>query len=110
MAKSKEEERNSLLVNVKKINPDAKLPTYAHDTDACFDLYAAETKIVEPGETVTIGTGLVFEIPEGHEMQIRPRSGISRKTKVRLPNSPGIIDSGYRGEVGIIIELSLIHI
>lgn len=53
---------------------------------------------------MTIPTGLAVEIPEGYEIQIRPRSGISKRTKLRLPNTPGTIDSDYRGEIGILIE------
>lgn len=57
-----------------------------------------------PGETVLVGTGLSFEIPLGFELQVRPRSGMSLKTKLRVSNSPGTIDSDYRGEVKIIID------
>lgn len=96
-----------MQLKVQLVNPNAKLPTYANPGDACFDLYAAEECVVRPGETVNVGTGLVMEIPEGYEVQIRPRSGISKKTPIRLPNAPGTIDSGYRGEVGVLLWNSL---
>ncbi|MDC2863844.1 dUTP diphosphatase [Bacillus sp. BP-3] len=91
-----------LRVKVKKINKDVELPKYAREFDAGFDLVAAENMVIEPGETRVINTGLAFEIPLGFELQVRPRSGISRKTKLRVVL--GTIDSGYRGEVGVIIE------
>lgn len=91
-----------LRVKVKKLNKDVELPKYAREFDAGFDLVAAEDVIIKPGETKVISTGLAFEIPPGYEMQIRPRSGMSRKTKLRVVL--GTIDSGYRGEVGVIAD------
>lgn len=89
-------------VNIKRLSPDAQIPQYAHASDACFDLVAAEDVIIEPGKTTLVKTGLVFEIPEGYEMQIRPRSGITLKTKLRV--QLGTVDAGYRGEVGVIVD------
>ncbi|QAV85195.1 deoxyuridine 5'-triphosphate nucleotidohydrolase [Bacillus subtilis] len=89
-------------VNIKRLSPDAQTPTYAHATDAGFDLVAAADVIIEPGETACVPTGLAFEIPEGFEMQIRPRSGITLKTKLRV--QIGTVDAGYRGEVGVIVD------
>ncbi|MGF2820199.1 dUTP diphosphatase [Bacillus subtilis] len=89
-------------VNIKRLSPDAQTPTYAHATDAGFDLVAAEDVIIEPGETACVPTGLAFEIPEGYEMQIRPRSGIMLKTPLRV--QLGTVDAGYRGEVGVIVD------
>lgn len=91
-------------VKIKRLHPDAFTPRYARHGDAGFDLYSTEDVIIEPGETKLIPTGLAFEIPPGFEMQIRPRSGISLKTKLRVANSPGTIDSGYRGEVKVMFE------
>ncbi|HEX2926472.1 MAG TPA: dUTP diphosphatase [Ruminiclostridium sp.] len=85
---------------------DAVLPKYANGGDAGMDVYAAESVTVAPGETVIVPTGLKVAIPEGYEIQVRPRSGISFKTPLRVPNSPGTIDSGYRDELGIIISNS----
>lgn len=82
---------------------DAILPKYANSGDAGMDVYAAEEMIIAPGETVIVPTGLKMAIPEGYEIQVRPRSGISFKTPLRLPNSPGTIDSGYRDELGVIM-------
>ncbi|MBN7743871.1 deoxyuridine 5'-triphosphate nucleotidohydrolase [Bacillus velezensis] len=89
-------------VNIKRLSPDAQIPAYAHATDAGFDLVAAEDVIIEPGETACVPTGLAFEIPEGYEMQIRPRSGITLKTPLRV--QLGTVDAGYRGEVGVIVD------
>lgn len=85
---------------------DAVLPKYANPGDAGMDVYAAESIMIAPGETVVVPTGLKVAIPEGYEIQVRPRSGISFKTPLRVPNSPGTIDSGYRDELGIIISNS----
>lgn len=68
-----------------------------------MDIYAAADVIVEPGKSVLVPTGLKMAIPVGYEVQIRPRSGISLKTPLRVPNAPGTIDSGYRDEVNVII-------
>ncbi|KJR67804.1 dUTP diphosphatase [Bacillus velezensis] len=89
-------------VNIKRLSPDAQIPAYAHATDAGFDLVAAEDVIIEPGATACVPTGLAFEIPEGYEMQIRPRSGITLKTPLRV--QLGTVDAGYRGEVGVIVD------
>ncbi|MGG4171368.1 deoxyuridine 5'-triphosphate nucleotidohydrolase [Bacillus safensis] len=89
-------------VNIKRLSADATTPTYAHTMDACFDLYAAEDVIIEPGEAALVPTGLAFEIPAGYEMQIRPRSGITLKTPLRV--QLGTVDSGYAGEVGVIVD------
>ncbi|MCP6682968.1 dUTP diphosphatase [Bacillus nakamurai] len=89
-------------VNIKRLSPHAQIPAYAHATDAGFDLVAAEDVIIEPGETKLVPTGLAFEIPEGYEMQIRPRSGITLKTPLRV--QLGTVDAGYRGEVGVIVD------
>ncbi len=84
----------------------AVLPAYARAGDAGMDVCAAEEVVIRPGETVIIPTGLKLAIPEGYEIQVRPRSGISYKTPLRLSNSPGTIDSGYRDELGIIMTNS----
>ena len=89
-------------IKVKKLHKDAVIPTKAHTSDAGIDLYALEDKIIEPGETALVKTGLAFELPEGFEMQIRPRSGITLKTKLRV--QLGTVDASYRGEVGVIVD------
>ncbi|HAA26006.1 MAG TPA: aminotransferase [Ruminiclostridium sp.] len=79
------------------------LPRYANTWDAGMDVCSAEDVIIRQGETVVVPTGLKFAIPEGYEIQVRPRSGISLRTPLRISNSPGTIDSGYRDELGIIV-------
>lgn len=91
-------------VGIIKLHPDAVIPSYATEGSAGFDLTSVEDCILEEGETVLIPTGLAFEIPQGYEIQIRPRSGLSLNTHLRIANSPGTIDSDYRGEVMIIAE------
>lgn len=82
---------------------NAIIPSYAKHGDAGMDVCAAEDAVLAPGETLIVPTGLKFAIPEGYEIQVRPRSGISVRTPLRISNSPGTIDSGYRDELGIII-------
>ena len=94
---------NEVNVYLEICREDAIIPTYANEGDAGMDVYAAEDVLIEPGETVIVPTGIKFAIPKGYEIQVRPRSGISYKTPLRIANSPGTIDSGYRGELGIII-------
>ncbi len=89
-------------VKVKRLHPDAVIPVKAHVSDAGLDLVAVEDTIIEPGETALIKTGLAFELPEGYEMQIRPRSGVTLKTKLRV--QLGTVDCNYRGEVGVIVD------
>jgi dUTP pyrophosphatase len=89
-------------VKIKRLHPDAVIPKYAHEGDAGFDLVAVEDTIIEPGETKLVRTGLAFELPPGYEIQVRPRSGISLKTKLRVVL--GTVDSGFRGEIGVIVD------
>src|SRR5690625_7042344 len=92
-----------LKIGFKRLNDDAILPTKAHPTDSGFDLYAsAEDVIIEPGETVVVPTGIAVELPKGFEAQVRPRSGITAKTKLRV--QLGTIDQDYRGEIGVIVD------
>lgn len=89
-------------LKVKKLHPDAIIPTRANPTDSGMDLYALENVDLNPGETKLIKTGITFEIPIGYEIQVRPRSGMSLKTKFRVANSPGTVDQSYRGDVSVI--------
>lgn len=93
-----------IQIPIQKIHPDAKIPAYAHPGDAAVDLYATEEIALQPGEQKIIPTGLKVEIPYGYALLIQPRSGLSAKTKLRICNTPGLIDSGYRGEIGVICE------
>ncbi len=99
-----EEKIDAVCVHIMRMRPTCVIPSYAHVHDAGMDLYAAEEVILQPGETKLIPTGLAMAIPEGYEAQIRPRSGISLRTMLRIPNSPGTIDSGYRDEICIIMH------
>lgn len=96
--------RELIDVKVQKIHEDAVIPEYAHATDAGADIYAIEDMVVKPHTTVLVRTGLKVAIPTGYEIQIRPRSGMSLKTAMRVANTPGTIDAGYRGEVCVIME------
>lgn len=88
-----------------KLEEDAQVPTYAHDTDACADLYALEDKVVNAHTYGNkIRTGVSIQLPEGWVAMIFPRSSIGAKTPFRLSNSVGIIDSGYRGELGVLFD------
>lgn len=86
-------------IRLKKVDERAKIPTYAHDGDACFDLYAIEDVTVGPLTPVMVRTGLAFEIPDGMVMKIYPRSSLAVKEHMMLANCVGVVDSGYRGEV-----------
>ena len=88
---------------VKRLRQYAKLPARAHPTDAGLDLFAVEACRIEPGRRATVGTGIAIELPAGTEGQIRPRSGLARNHGVTVLNAPGTIDSGYRGEIGVIL-------
>lgn len=90
-------------LKIKRINENAILPEYAHPGDSGMDLFSIERKRINPGEAVLIRTGLIIELPEGTEAQIRPRSGLALKNTVTVLNTPGTIDQGYRGEIGVIL-------
>lgn len=94
--------KTNLPIQIKKLKPDAIIPEYKKNGDAGFDLHCAQDTTIMPGHAAIIPTGLAFAIPVGYEMQIRMRSGASLRTPLILANAPGTIDSGYRGEVGII--------
>jgi dUTP pyrophosphatase len=90
-------------IQIMKVHQDAIIPHYAHHGDSGMDVYSIEDKILEPGETALIRTGLKLAVPENYEVQVRPKSGLALKHSVTLVNAPGTIDSGYRGEVGVIL-------
>lgn len=95
----------TLNIPVELCHSNAKLPTYAHDGDAGFDIYLPEDFTIKAGEHGKIAkTGLKMAIPKGYELQIRPRSGNSVKTNLRISNAPGTIDCGYRDEIGVICD------
>ena len=92
-----------MIVKIKQINPNAKIPTYGSEGAACFDFYACIDKpvTINPKSSVNLPTGLQFEIPEGYVMLMYSRSGHGFKNNLRFVNSVGVIDSDYRGEVRI---------
>lgn len=90
-------------LKVKLLAPGAQLPTRANPGDAGLDLYAAEAARVGPGERAMVGCGIALEVPEGHAALVLPRSGIAARHGIALVNSPGLIDSGYRGEVRVLL-------
>lgn len=90
-------------MKIKKLRQDAILPEYAHPGDAGFDLCSVSEVHLGPGEWDLIPTGLAVALPPGYELQVRPRSGLALKEGITVLNSPGTIDSGYRGEVGVIL-------
>lgn len=83
---------------------DSQVPTYAHDGDAGMDIRAAEDIVIKPREVKIIKTGIKIAVPKGVEIDVRPRSGLSAKTRLRVSNAPGTIDSGFKDEIGVIIE------
>ena len=110
---------NQVPVKIKRLRENAILPKYEHGSfdNSGMDLYAAAIAFLKdgkfeeyaggdiaPGETAIIKTGLAMAIPKGLELQVRPTSGNSLKTKLRVANSPGTVDASYRGEIGIIVE------
>jgi dUTP pyrophosphatase len=86
-----------------RLSENATLPTRANEGDAGLDLYAAEGARISPGGRVSVGTGLAVAIPQGLAGLVLPRSGLALKHGISLVNSPGLIDSGYRGEVRVLL-------
>lgn len=97
-------EKRIIQIPIERCHPDARIPTYANVGDAGLDVYALEDITIHPGETKLIKTGIKVAIPYGYELQVRPKSGRALKTKFRVANTPGTIDSGYRDEIGVIID------
>lgn len=87
-----------------EVAEEVELPAYANEGDAGLDIYSPKEYTINPGETIIIPTGIKVAIPKGYAILIQPRSGQSVKTKLRIANTPGLIDSGYRDEIGVIIE------
>ena len=90
-------------VPVRRLRDDAVLPTQAYPGDAGLDLAACEGAILEPGERATVSTGIAVEIPEGYAGFVQPRSGLAMRHGIGVVNSPGLIDSGYRGEIRVVL-------
>ena len=88
-------------IEVRRLSPEAILPTYAKQGDSGLDLHSVEKTVLEPGEVRAVGTGIAVAIPDGYEGQVRPRSGLSCLGIIAIP---GTIDSGYRGEIKAILH------
>jgi len=94
---------SAVKLPIAKLKPEAILPSRAHEGDAGLDLYACETAHIGPGERWSVGTGIAVEIPAGHAGLVLPRSGLAKRHGISLVNSPGLIDSGYRGEIRVLL-------
>ena len=92
-----------MKLRVRRLSPDAIIPAYAHPGDAGLDLHAYEDVALDPGVACLVSTGVAIELPEATEAQVRPRSGLALKHSVTVLNTPGTIDEGYRGEVGVVL-------
>jgi dUTP pyrophosphatase len=92
-----------LRIRFQRIVPHACAPERAHEHDAGYDLRAAEDARIGPGERESVGTGIAVAIPEGFAGLVLPRSGLAARHGITLPNAPGLIDSGYRGEVRVLL-------
>lgn len=90
-------------VAVRRLRSDAELPEQAYDGDAGLDLAACDRIVLEPGERAVVTTGVAVEIPEGYAGFVQPRSGLAARHGIALVNSPGLIDSGYRGEIKVVL-------
>lgn len=90
-------------LRVQLLTETAKLPARQHEGDAGLDLFAAEKAHIGPGERWQVATGIAVEIPPGHAGLVLPRSGLARRHGISLVNAPGLIDSGYRGEVSVLL-------
>lgn len=94
-----------MQIRIQRVHPAAVLPVYTHGSheDAGMDLCAVEDVTLEPGVARLVPTGLTIELPPFYEAQVRPRSGLALKHAITMPNTPGTIDPGYRGEIRVIL-------
>lgn len=88
---------------IRKLRDDAVVPVRAYDGDAGLDLASCERVVVDPGERATVGTGLAVAIPDGYAGFVQPRSGLAAHHGITIVNTPGLVDSGYRGELRIVL-------
>lgn len=94
-----------------RLSNDAKVPEKARDGDACYDVFSVHDETLNPGEVKLFGLGFRVAVPDGWELLIRPRSGLALRSGITVLNTPGTIDSGYRGEVGVILyNAGTIHV
>ena len=90
-------------IKIKKLHKDAEIPKYQSMEAAGFDLHSIDELVLKAGDRVVVSTGLAFEIESGFEVQVRPRSGLALKNGISVLNTPGTIDSDYRGEIKVIL-------
>ena len=90
-------------VLVQRLDEGVALPSYAHPGDAGADLCTAVDAVLQPGERALVGTGLAVAIPEGYAGFVQPRSGLAARHGISVVNSPGLVDSGYRGELRVVL-------
>lgn len=92
-----------MTLRFRRLSEEAQPPTQAHEGDAGYDLYASESALLGPGQRASVGTGIAVAIPDGCAGLVLPRSGLARKHGIGLANAPGLIDSGYRGELRVLL-------
>ncbi len=90
-------------LSFRKLRDDAVVPSRAYDGDAGLDLASCERVLLEPGERATVGTGLAVAVPDGYAGFVQPRSGLASRHGITIVNAPGLVDSGYRGELRIVL-------
>ena len=96
--------RKKETVHIELCHKNAQIPKYSDSEDAGADVSLCEDLNIKAGEIKLVGLGIKVAVPKGYELQVRPRSGLSYKTKIRIPNSPGTIDTNYRDELKIILH------
>jgi len=95
---------NKYVLRFKKLHKDAEIPKYATPGSAGMDIKSIEDVIIGPGRTRIVSTGIAADIPDGYEIQVRPRSGLAAKHGITVLNSPGTVDSDYTGEIKVILH------
>ena len=92
-----------MTLRFRRLSAAARPPAQAHEGDAGYDLHAAEAATIGPGERASVGTGIAIAIPEGQAGLVIPRSGLAARHGISVVNAPGLIDSGYRGELRVLL-------
>jgi dUTP diphosphatase len=92
-----------VTLRFRRLSPEARPPTQAHDGDAGYDLHAAQALTIAPGERASVATGIAVAIPPGQAGLVVPRSGLAARHGISVVNAPGLIDSGYRGELRVLL-------
>jgi dUTP pyrophosphatase len=101
--KNEMEPINKMKLKISKLDESAVIPRYEHLNDSGLDLISIDESEILPGETKLIHTGISIQLPQGTEAQIRPKSGLALKYQITVLNTPGTVDEGYRGEIGVIL-------